>query len=1026
MPVTDLGPLGKLESSCFLVSEIQLERYLLELNTPNGTLAQLINGSLLVAEVLVIFLKQAREFGLVYPLEDAQYSLLTEDDVRLDPQKTVQESALAFVVEFSDDKPKVAVKIGITSQHELQFSQNLDLLIKHKAEETGHSEITYARRGFLAALKALSQEEITSVWARRCLDPLLPFVATSFPLRVHLPRFHSMKTLMGTTKLTPASLLPLVALKSKNAYDGSLEPNDYELIVLGVSQLLERNTPLGEFVHIREILQRTRKLELMMVPRMEVVRPKLVPTDSEAEFFKSRHEPPPVYFPRDDIRSPIFLRVLKVNQLDTSTLPLKTDLSQLTLTVDITAYYGDSVFVLFPSTSRVSYTPDPEWKERLRLTQTVADLPLSTRLCAVVTGRVGDLVWPMHWVNIPLFDWRDHLVQGRRRYRMWNGQPQPMGTTAEPHAGAVLTLEFTSFSAPVVFTPLRPTEPLVPGVTGPVPPPEIMKKFVPLEEVDQFTRLSPDSYNLLWDWRHYLPYHKRPRLLVKLLDGLLALSSPAELNAGLRNVLGILPLWSFKDSPSDALELFNSRFASLPQVREFGVVVLNSLSDDDLEDYLLQLVQSLKVENHIICPLARFLLYRSLRNKMQIGQKFFWLLQAEMHNPEHQTRFGLYLEIYLRLTPPHAANLHQQDQVNQRLCAISDAIKDTPKNRDLMLRELLQSVPLAFPFSLPLQPSITCARIVPEKCKVLDSAKKPLWLVFEHQDEPADPIFTIFKSGDDLRQDALTLQILRIMDRFWKAAGLDLCLTPYRALVSGNDMGLIEVVLNSATCSRIQAAGGVVAGAFKKDPLANWLREQVTTGRTDAAAEQSYNAAVEIFMRSCAGYCVATYVLGIGDRHNSNIMLDRFGHLFHIDFGHFLGNTKTWAGMQRERAPFILTPDFVYVMGGKESTIFAQFIKICCQAFNVLRKNANVFINLFDMMISSGMPELSTKEDLFYIKEALALELNEEDADEEFTSLIYQSLNTKGTQINFAAHLIAHRKGMKEAYKVPLVHHAGG
>ena len=149
-------------------------------------------------------------------------------------------------------------------------------------------------------------------------------------------------------------------------------------------------------------------------------------------------------------------------------------------------------------------------------------------------------------------------------------------------------------------------------------------------------------------------------------------------------------------------------------------------------------------------------------------------------------------------------------------------------------------------------------------------------------------------------------------------------------------------------------------------------------------------------------------VLGIGDRHNDNVMLKNDGHLFHIDFGHILGNAEKWKGFKRDRAPFVLTPEFVYVMGGKKSEGFAKFCSIACDAYNVIRKYSSTFITLFVMMLSTDIPELRSEEDIYYLKSALNIDKEEAEAKTIFKGLIFQSLGTKMTRINNAIHIAVH------------------
>ncbi|MEQ2242015.1 Phosphatidylinositol 4,5-bisphosphate 3-kinase catalytic subunit alpha isoform, partial [Ilyodon furcidens] len=139
-----------------------------------------------------------------------------------------------------------------------------------------------------------------------------------------------------------------------------------------------------------------------------------------------------------------------------------------------------------------------------------------------------------------------------------------------------------------------------------------------------------------------------------------------------------------------------------------------------------------------------------------------------------------------------------------------------------------------------------------------------------------------------------------------------------------------------------------------------------------------YDRAIDLFTRSCAGYCVATFILGIGDRHNSNIMVKENGQLFHIDFGHFLDHKKKKFGYKRERVPFVLTQDFLIVIskGIQESTKtkeFERFQEMCYKAYLAIRQHASLFINLFSLMLGCGMPELQSFDDIAYLRKTLAL-----------------------------------------------------
>jgi phosphatidylinositol 4-kinase len=122
--------------------------------------------------------------------------------------------------------------------------------------------------------------------------------------------------------------------------------------------------------------------------------------------------------------------------------------------------------------------------------------------------------------------------------------------------------------------------------------------------------------------------------------------------------------------------------------------------------------------------------------------------------------------------------------------------------------------------------------------------------------------------------------------------------------------------------------------------------------------KSGYKAARKAFSRSLAAYSLVCYLLQLKDRHNGNILLDRHGHIVHIDFGFVLSNSPG-GNIGFEAAPFKLSDEFVAVLGGARSSSFTQFRKLCVKGYKALKDHTEKIVLLVEMMregVGSSMP----------------------------------------------------------------------
>jgi len=400
--------------------------------------------------------------------------------------------------------------------------------------------------------------------------------------------------------------------------------------------------------------------------------------------------------------------------------------------------------------------------------------------------------------------------------------------------------------------------------------------------------LKSDEKDLIWRYRHYLTRDKRA--LTKFVKSV-AWQDQSEA----RQAVQLLPKWTEIDV-DDALELLGPTIDN-PTVRAYAVDRLRDSDDEELLLYLLQLVQALKFERMSSeadagdtedSSLARFLISRATKSLM-LGNYLHWYLMVECDDSgpdqidKHRKLFAKvefdFMAVLMQVPggPERRKTLLRQGELITVLSKISKEIRFSREDRNRKAQrlkkylmepknELLTYDP---PLPLPLDPSVSIIGIFPDDAAVFKSSLFPLLLHFKTSDGKKYPI--IFKTGDDLRQDQLVIQIISLMDRLLRKENLDLKLSPYRILATSANAGAVQYIPSLSLAA---------ASAKNRGSILHYLKVNNPDERADLGVRKE---TMDTYVKSCAGYCVITYLLGVGDRHLDNLLLAPDGKSFILE-----------------------------------------------------------------------------------------------------------------------------------------------
>ncbi|XP_065424041.1 phosphatidylinositol 3-kinase C2 domain-containing subunit gamma [Chrysemys picta bellii] len=639
------------------------------------------------------------------------------------------------------------------------------------------------------------------------------------------------------------------------------------------------------------------------------------------------------------------------------------------------------------------------WNEKINFPLQIKSLPNETILIVKLFGVncVSKNTEILAWTCFPLYQ-KQKFIHGTMLFSMALYSEPPTTMIApgicDTSLPALVTLQVDFPETHLEFIKPEPEEK---RDDLEEPAKECLKHVARLSQKQSLLLLLEQERRFLWFYRSYC---NNENCSLSLVLG----SAPSWDRKSISEMYTVLREWSFSN-PLEALGLLTFSFPD-QDIRRTAVQQMENLSNDELLEYLPQLVQVIKFEWSLESPLVKLLLCRSLQS-IQVTHQLYWLLK-DAQNEAHFKSWYQKLLAAVQFCAGKTLNdeFSKERKLIKILGDVAEKVKaaSDPKKQEVLkveinkLKQFFQEVNVC---RLPLNPALVVQGIDADACSYFTSNAFPLKISFISTETLSRNINVIFKVGDDLRQDMLVLQIIRVMDRIWLQEGLDMQMIIYKCLSTGKGQGLVQMVSDATTLAKIHRESGLI-GPLKENTIKKWFSHH-------HPLESSYQEAIKNFFHSCAGWCVVTFILGVCDRHNDNIMLTNTGHMFHIDFGKILGHAQKFGSIKRDRAPFIFTSEMEYFIteGGKTPQRFQEFVELCCRAYNIVRKHSQLLLNLLEMMLHAGLPELNSVQDLKYVYDNLRPQDSDLQATSHFTRKIKESLECFPVKLNNLIHTLA-------------------